>query len=439
MNSNTHTLEGIKAISPNDPSLRSFIEVAEDSHFPIQNLPFGIYSRDDGILRAGSAIGDQVIDLAVLAESGLLPGFSPSVFLSGSLNQFIACGREATASVRTRVSELLRHDNPILRDDTYMRKRVFVAIAEVKLHMPIAVGGFSDFMLSREHSLNCVDIVGGTTGGQLWRNWTYLPMAYNGRASSVVISGTPVRRPRGQILDQTVSAPVYRPSDKLDFELEAALVVGVGNTLGAPIKIGEAERHAFGVVLLNDWSTRDIQAWEAQPLGVFVSKSHRTSISPWIVTLDALEPFRVAGPTQLPEPLPYLAQHGERNFDVQMQASLRPSGQERASVICRTNLKALYWSFAQQVAHHTSTGCNLEPGDLLGTGTVSMSGPGAQGCLYEATRDGREAIPLENGGGRTYLEDGDEVVLTAWAQGSGYRVGFGECRGVVEPAQSDEE
>ncbi len=422
---------------PNDPSLRSFIPVDPASHFPIQNLPFGIFQPPGEAPRAGVAIGDQVLDVAALEQAGLLTLPQPGLLSRPVLNDFIALGREATSAVRTRVSELLRSDNPTLRDDAALRASVLHAVKDVVLCMPVHVGGFSDFMLSREHSLNCIDIVGGSVAGQLWRNWTHLPMAYNGRASSVVVSGTPVKRPRGQVLNEGQAAPRYQPTAKLDFELEAAVVVGRGNPLGSTVDIDDADAHMFGVVLLNDWSTRDVQAWEAQPLGVFVSKSHRTSISPWIVTFDALEPFRAEGPEQDPPPLAYLAQKGPRNFNVHMEASIQPEGHAKPSVVCRSNLQTMYWSFAQQVAHHTSTGCNLVAGDLLGTGTVSASGPNAQGCLYEATRDGRQTITLEQGGTRTYLLDGDEVVLTAWAQGQGYRVGFGECTGRITPVDSE--
>ena len=422
----------------NDPALTSFIPVAAESHFPIQNLPFGIFSTGSEAPRAGVAIGEYIADLQVLATAGLISGVDAAVLQQPTLNAFIAQGRAATSAVREQISALLRHDNPVLRDNAALRQKALVPMADATMHLPVHVGGFSDFMLSREHSINCVDILGGTPGsGTLWPNWTYLPMAYNGRASSVVVSGTPVKRPWGQVVSAGDTAPRYQPSQKLDFELEAAVIIGAGNALGDTIAIGQAEQHAFGVVLLNDWSTRDIQAWEAQPLGVFVSKGHRTSISPWVVTFDALEPFRIAGPEQSPKPLPYLNQQGLRNFDVYMQASIKPQNADTASVFCRSNLKYLYWSFAQQIAHHASTGCNMQTGDLLGTGTVSTTGPNGQGCLYEATRNGQQAVTLEQGGTRVYLEDGDEVELTAWAQGAGYRIGFGSCVGVVTPAELD--
>ena len=433
--SNTRTDSSSQAA--NDPALRSFIEVAADSHFPIQNLPFGIFSQGSGTPHPGVAIGDQIADLQVLAEAGLLNAVDASVLKQPTLNAFIDLGRTATSALRQQISALLRHDNPTLRDNATLRQKAIVPMAGATMHLPVRVGGFSDFMLSREHSINCVDILGGSPGsGTLWPNWTYLPMAYNSRASSVVVSETPVKRPWGQVVSAGESTPRYQPSRRLDFELEAALVVGAGNALGDPIAIGQAEQHAFGVVLLNDWSTRDIQAWEAQPLGVFVSKGHRTSISPWIVTFDALEPFRIAGPEQSPKPLPYLDQQGLRNFDVYMQASIKPQDADTASVVCRSNLRYLYWSFAQQLAHHASTGCNMQAGDLLGTGTVSNSNPNGLGCLYEATRNGQQHIELEQGGTRVYLEDGDEVELTAWAQGPGYRIGFGTCTGLVTPADT---
>ena len=426
---------GTNRLAANDPALRAFIEVAADSHFPIQNLPFGIFSRGSDTPRAGVAIGDHIADLQVLAEAGLLTVVDAEVLNQPSLNAVIGLGRATTSALRQQISELLRHDNPILRDNAAVRQKAIVPMADATMHLPVHVGGFSDFMLSREHSINCVDILGGSPGsGSLWPNWTYLPMAYNSRASSVVVSETPVKRPWGQVVPAGESAPRYQPSRGLDFELEAALVVGAGNALGDTIAIDQAEQHAFGVVLLNDWSTRDIQAWEAQPLGVFVSKGHRTSISPWIVTFDALEPFRIEGPEQSPKPLAYLDQQGLRNFDVHMQASIKPQEADTASVVCRSNLKYLYWSFAQQLAHHASTGCNMQPGDLLGTGTVSCAEPNGLGCLFEATRNGQQHIELEQGGTRVYLEDGDEVELTAWAQGPGYRIGFGTCTGVVTPA-----
>jgi fumarylacetoacetase len=414
----------------NDASLRSFIDVAAESHFPIQNLPFGIFSTPGRPQRrAGVAIGGEILDLAVLETAGMLRAGLRPVFQGPDLNDFIALGPAVTRTVRLGISRLLRRDNPTLRSSP-LRDRALVAAGDASLHLPVRVGGFTDFMLSKEHSTNCIDILGGTLQGELWRNWRHLPMGYNGRASSVVVGDTPVRRPSGQILE--AQGLRFAPTRKLDFELEAAGVVGKPVPLDNPAPMSQAEDHIFGLVLLNDWSARDIQAWESQPLGPFLGKGFRTSISPWIVTLDALAPFRTRGPEQDPEPLPHLRQHGARNFRVHMQASIRPQNRD-ASVVCRSRLEDIYWSIAQQVSHHTSAGCNLDTGDLLGTGTVSSGGPGAQGCLYEATRDGQVAVELENGGKRVYLEDGDEVELTGWCQGDGYRVGFGTCTGRILP------
>ncbi|MES2977227.1 MAG: fumarylacetoacetase [Pseudomonadota bacterium] len=420
----------------NDPALRSFIEVQADSHFPIQNLPFGIFSLDENgpgaLRRAGVAIGDQVLDLRFLRDQGLLDA-PPKLFDQPDLNAFLAAGRPVWRAVRERVSVLLRADNPELRDHA-MRERALHPIGSVKLHMPVLCSGFSDFMLSKEHARNCIDIVGGTNDGQFWPNWHHFPMGYNSRASSVVVSQTPVRRPWGQIKPRDEALPQLGVCQQLDFELETALVVGKPNVLGRPISLHEVPEHAFGVVLLNDWSARDIQQWEAQPLGVFNSKNFSTSISPWIVTLDALEPFRVDGPMQEPQPLAYLRHAGKGNIRAHMQAWIQPQDHNKPSVVCSSELGDLYWNFDQQLVHQTSAGCNVNPGDLLGSGTVSSSGSDSLACLFEKTRDGRERFNLEHGGQRLYLEDGDEVTLTGWCQGEGYRVGFGQCVGRVLPA-----
>ena len=422
---------------PNDPGLRSFIAVEADSHFPIQNLPFGIFSSTgDDRPRAGVAIGDQILDLYVLASYGLLASGPAQLFNKPTLNDFLAAGKAVWAATRQRVSQLLRHDHPELRDHL-LRPQALQPMQSCTLHLPVHCSGFSDFFLSKEHSQNCIDIVGGTKDGQFWPNWHHFPMGYNSRASSVVVGGTPVRRPWGQIKDKQHTAPRYGICRQLDFELETALVVGKPNALGRPISMLDAPEHAFGVVLLNDWSARDIQQWEAQPLGVFNSKNFSTSISPWIVTLEALEPFRVAGPVQDPLPLPYLQHPGPGNYDAQLEAWIKPAGHRVPSAVCRSKLKDIYWNFAQQLVHQTSAGCNVNPGDLLGSGTVSSSGPNAQACLFEKTRDGRDRFELEQGASRLYLEDGDEVTLTGWCQGKGYRIGFGECTGQVLPAWTD--
>ncbi|HMA31424.1 MAG TPA: fumarylacetoacetase [Casimicrobiaceae bacterium] len=421
---------------PNDPKLKSFVPVERDSHFPIQNLPFGVFTTPANYApRAGVAIGSQILDLAVLEQAGhleVVPG--ERVFNRSTLNAFIERGPEAWARARAAISDLLRHDNARLRDDAALRARAFVPAAAARMLMPIAVSGYTDFYSSKEHATN-VGMMFRDPKHALLPNWLHVPIAYNGRASSVVVSGTPVLRPNGQIKRPDVATPVFGPSEKLDFELETAFIVGVGNALGEPIPVGRARDHVFGMVLMNDWSARDIQQWEYIPLGPFNSKSFATSISPWIVTMEALEPFRVAGPAQDPPPLPYLETSGAQAYDVRLEASLAPAGKP-ATTICRTNLRHLYWSVAQQLAHHTVSGCNLRVGDLMGSGTISGPTPDELGSLLELTWNGTRPLKLQDGSERRFLEDDDEVILTGYAQAKDYRVGFGEVRGRIVAART---
>src|SRR5689334_11198091 len=421
---------------PNDPSVKSFVDVAPDSHFPIQNLPYGVFSTDaDPAPRVGVAIGDRILDLAALEEAGLLPGdpTGSAVFSRPNLNGFIALGQAVWRETRARVSELLRHDNPRLRDDQGLRATALVPMADARLHLPVEVGGYTDFYSSREHATN-VGSMFRDPKNALLPNWLHIPIAYNGRASSVVVSGTPIRRPLGQTKGPDAERPGFGPCRKLDFELEMAFIVGRGNELGSPIPVGEAEEHIFGLVLMNDWSARDIQQWEYVPLGPFNSKTFGTSISPWVVMLDALEPFRVAGPVQEPEPLPYLRRQngGERGaIDLHLEVALRPESASERTTICRTNFRHLYWSMAQQLAHHTVSGCNARIGDLMASGTISGPTPDSFGSLLELTWNGQKPLALGNDAERTFIQDGDEVVMTGWCQGYGYRVGFGEVTGTV--------
>jgi fumarylacetoacetase len=412
------------------PVPRSFVDVAPDSHFSLQNLPYGVFStRSDPRARVGVAIGDHVLDLAALEEEAMLtvaPG--TRVFDRASLNAFIGLGRPAWTAARSRLTELLQAEHAELRE-TVLRGRMLIPMREALLRLPIEIGGYTDFYSSKEHATN-VGAMFRDPKNALLPNWSYLPIAYNGRASSVVVSGTPIRRPHGQVKPPDADRPVFGPTRKLDFELETAFVVGEGNALGEPIPVGEAERHTFGLVLLNDWSARDIQQWEYVPLGPFNSKSFATSISPWVVTMDALEPFRVAGPVQDPPPLHYLALAGAHAFDIQLELSLKPRDGE-ATTICRTNFRHLYWSMAQQLAHHTVSGCNTRVGDLMASGTISGAAHDSFGSLLELARNGQQPITLEDGVRRAFLEDGDEVVITGWCQGEGYRVGFGEVRGTI--------
>jgi len=297
----------------------------------------------------------------------------------------------------------------------------------------VEIGGYTDFYSSKEHATN-VGMMFRDPKNALLPNWLHLPVGYNGRASSVVVSGTPVRRPNGQTKAPNADSPSFGPSAKLDIELETAFIVGEGNALGEPIPVGEADRHIFGMVLMNDWSARDIQQWEYVPLGPFNSKGFATSISPWVVTLDALEAFRVEGPAQDPEPLPYLRHGSKPSVDLHLEVALKPEGTSEATTICRTNFRHMYWSMAQQLAHHTVAGCNMRVGDLMGSGTISGPEPDSFGSLLELTWNGQRPLALAGGGERSFLQDGDDVIITGWCQGDGYRVGFGSVTGQVTPA-----
>lgn len=418
--------------------LRSFIEVEPTSHFPIQNLPYGVFRRSvGGPARVGVAIGDYVVDLAILDEAGLLPPevAGRGLFGRGALNPFLAAGRGAWQATRQALLALLRHDEPRLRDDHGLREAAVVPVRQVTLELPAEVGDYTDFYSSREHATNVGTMFRGAEGA-LHPNWLHLPVGYHGRASSLVPSGTPVRRPWGQICPDESCPPVLAPSRLLDFELEVGFLVGPGNPLGEPIPITEAAEHIFGFVLVNDWSARDIQKWEYVPLGPFLGKSFATSVSPWVVTLEALEPFRCPGPLQEPAPLPYLCTEENWAFDVHLEVGLQTAAMSSPERIVITNMKYLYWNAAQQLAHHTINGCNLRPGDLLASGTVSGSERGSRGCLLELTWRGEEPLVLAGGERRVFLADGDRVVMTGWAQGQGFRVGFGELAATVLPALS---
>ena len=421
-------------MNPSDPKLKSFVAVARDSHFPIQNLPYGVFTTPANYApRVGVAIGDLVLDLSVLEQAGLIdvvPG--ERLFNRSTLNAFIERGPEVWRRAREAISELLRAENAKLRDDARLRARAFTSQSAAKMLLPLAIPGYTDFYSSKEHATN-VGSMFRDPAHALLPNWSYVPIAYNGRASSIVVSGTPVLRPNGQKKRPDAAQPVFGPSERLDFELETAFVVGVGNALGEPIAVERAPSHVFGMVLMNDWSARDLQQWEYIPLGPFNSKSFATSISPWVVTMDALEPFRVEGPAQNPPPLPYLATSGPQAYDIQLEAALAIDGKPPRT-ISRTNFRTLYWSIAQQLAHHTVSGCNTRVGDLMGSGTISGATPDSCGSLLEITRNGANPLTLD-GAERRFLEDDDEVILTGFAQAKDYRVGFGEVRGRIVGAR----
>jgi fumarylacetoacetase len=409
----------------NDPALRSFIPVAAESHFPIQNLPFGIFRRSQEPARVGVAIGDFILDLPTVQDQ-VLPG--SRVFRQGSLNALLALGRAAWSQARSAISRLLRAEVPTLRDHAALRERALIPMRDAEMLLPVEIGDYTDFYSSREHATNVGAMLRGPENA-LMPNWLHLPVAYHGRASSVVVSGTNLHRPQGQYKPANAPAPLFGPSRSLDFELEMGFFIGPGHALGQPIPIAQAAEHIFGMVLVNDWSARDIQAWEYQPLGPFLAKNFGTTISPWVVTMEALEPFRVAGPVQDPPPLPYLRSAGDWAYDIHLEVLFQG---ER---IVASNFKHLYWNVCQQLAHHTVNGCNLRTGDLLASGTVSGPTPDSYGSLLELTWRGSKPLQLRNGETRTFLQDGDRVTLTGWCQGAEYRVGFGEATGTILPAR----
>ena len=415
-------------------ALRSFVEVPAGSHFPLENLPFGIFRPPGGSPRAGVALGDSVVDLARLEASGYLRlGQEQPVFDHDTLNPFLALGRSAWVKTRETLQHLLAADTSTLRDDAGLREQAFHRQADITMQLPARIGDYTDFYSSYHHAHNVGTMLRGPENA-LMPNWKWLPVAYHGRASSVVISGTPVRRPRGQIKPPDAAAPIFSPSLALDYELETAFLIGPGNSLGEPVPVDRAADHIFGLVLMNDWSARDIQTWEYQPLGPFLAKNFATSISPWVVTLEALEPFRRPLGKQEPRPLDYLQGTKDFTFDINLEARLQTRDQGDAQTITRSNFLNLYWSISQQLAHHTIGGCNLQPGDLLASGTISGPTEESRGCMLELTWRGANPVRLKNGETRKWLEDGDTLTITGWCDGGDFQVGFGEVSGTIIPA-----
>lgn len=416
---------------------RSWIESANarDTDFSIANLPFGCIRRADTGARCATAIGDRVVDLTTLEEAGLIvTGAGRPVFASGTLNDFMAAGPATWRQVRSRLADLLADGgNSALRGDERLRARAILAATEVENVLPFRVAGYSDFNAARQHAYNAGAMLRGAENA-LPANWLHMPIGYNGRASTVVCSGTPIRRPLGQMRPQGLQDPVFGPSRRLDFELELGAVVGIATEMGRPLSVAEADRSIFGYVLLNDWSARDIQGWETQPLGPFQGKAFGTTISPWIVTTDALAPFRVAGPPREKPLLPYLAEPGPMVYDIALEAAILPADATAETTVTRTNARHLYYSAAQMIAHHAVGGCRMDVGDLIGTGTISGPERTAWASLLELTIAGREPLTLDGGIERRFLEDGDTVILRGVAARDGLRVGFGPCSGTILPA-----
>ena len=409
--------------------IRSWIESANSPEcgFPLNNLPFGVFSKSGGKPRCATAIGDFVVDLYELERSGIVDW--PELFDGDCLNKFMEAGPQVWAEIRTDLQEIFGAEASS-RLQELLQRSVLVPGDECQMHMPFKVAEFTDFYAGRHHATNVGTILRGAENA-LPPNWLHIPIGYNGRASTVVVSGTDIRRPCGQLKSPEFEAPIFAPSRRLDIELELGAVLGCSSQMGERVSVADADDMIFGYVLLNDWSARDIQAWEYQPLGPFQAKAFATSISPWIITKAALEPFRTSTPERKKPLLDHLKEPGPMLYDIDLEIGITPEEGDVETIISRTNYSQMYYSSAQQVAHHASSGCAMNVGDLLGSGTISGPERNQCGSLLEISWGGKEPITLDCGTKRTFLENGDTMTLRGHAQGDGYRIGFGECVGTI--------
>ncbi|MFN2429371.1 MAG: fumarylacetoacetase [Cryomorphaceae bacterium] len=422
-------------ITANDPSRKSWIEIPNNSDFSIQNLPFGIFSTAEKDPRACVAIGDNVADLAELQALGYLSDlpYTSDELKSATLNGLMKKGKAAVRNLRNKLAELFDENTPALQGNKDHIAAVFHKQSNVKMHLPVSVGDYTDFYSSIEHATN-VGTMFRDPDNALLPNWKHIPVGYHGRSSSIIPSGQPIHRPKGQTKPADSENPVFGPCKLLDFELEMAFVTFDGKPLGDSITTKEADDYIFGMLLFNDWSARDIQKWEYVPLGPFLAKSFASSVSPWIVTLDALEPFRVPGPTQEPKVLPYLSYEGEKNIDINLEVAIKPENSEE-KVVCESNYKYMYWNMNQQLAHHTVNGCNVRAGDMMASGTISGKDPSSYGSMLELSWRGTKPIAMPDGSERKFINDGDEVKMRGYCQKNGTRIGFGEVSTKVLPAK----
>ncbi|MEP4003265.1 MAG: fumarylacetoacetase [Ekhidna sp.] len=409
-------------------TLKTWVSVPENSHFSIYNLPFGIFSVNDEVPRAGIAIGEQIVDLMAVADLGLLD-VSSTYFNQATLNDFIGLGKKITNKVRLDIQRLLVAENSPLKNHA----EVFVLQQDATMHLPVHVGDYTDFYSSIEHATN-VGKMFRDPENALLPNWRHIPVGYHGRASSIVVSGTNIHRPMGQVKPNSQELPEFKPSANLDFELEMGFVIGKSTELGERIETKNAADHIFGLVLFNDWSARDIQKWEYVPLGPFLGKSFASSMSPWIVTLEALEPFKVQGPEQQPEVLSYLKYEGPQNYDIQLEVGMSSNTSDEL-IISTSNFKYMYWNMIQQLAHHTVNGCNVNVGDVMASGTISGKNTSSYGSLLEITWGGKKPFEMKDGSMRTFLEDNDTVTMRGFAQKDEIRVGFGQVSGTILPSK----
>ncbi|KAB8153587.1 fumarylacetoacetase [Kordia sp. TARA_039_SRF] len=417
----------------NNPNRKTWLEVAPDSDFPIQNIPFGVFLTRDDVITIGTRIGDYAIDLGALHQLGYFDGIplTDDIFLQDSLNDFISDGKKTWRLVRNRIGDIFDAGNAALRDHAEHRNRVIFTLNEIEMQLPVQIGDYTDFYSSIEHATNVGKMFRGEENA-LMPNWLHIPVGYHGRSSSIIPSGIPIHRPQGQTLPAGADTPVFGPSKRVDFELEMAFITTDANHLGEPIPIEEAEDYIFGLVLFNDWSARDIQKWEYVPLGPFLGKSFASSISPWIVTLDALEPFRVESPKPLKPQMEYLQYTGKKSYDVNLEVGITPENGEE-TIVSRSNFKYMYWNMAQQLAHHTVNGCPVNSGDMMGSGTLSGKTPDSYGSMLELSWAGKNPVKLKDGSERTFIEDGDTVTMRGHCKNEHVRIGFGEVSSKLLP------
>ena len=418
----------------NDPNRKSWINVPENSDFPIQNIPFGVFITKEDVITIGTRIGNCAIDMGALQQLGYFEGIelTDDMFMQDSLNDFISDGKKTWRLVRNRLAELFDENNPKLRDNSAHREIIIFKVEDIEMLLPVQIGDYTDFYSSKEHATN-VGKMFRDPENALLPNWLHIPVGYHGRSSTIVPSGIPVHRPYGQTLPNGETNPVFGPSKLVDFELETAFITTDANLMGEPIPVEEAEEHIFGMVLFNDWSARDIQKWEYVPLGPFLAKNFASSISPWIVTMDALEPFRVKGPEQSPTPLPYLQQKGNKAFDINLEVAIKPE-HTAETIVSRSNFKYMYWSMSQQLAHHTINGCRINSGDMMGSGTISGPTEDSFGSMLELTWGGQKPIQMNDGSERKFINDNDTVIIRGFCQNEQVRVGFGEVSSKLLPA-----
>jgi len=418
----------------NYPDRSSWLHVDIHSDFPIQNIPFGVFLTRDDIITIGTRIGDTAIDLGALHQLGYFDGIplTDDMFLQDNLNDFIADGRKTWRAVRNRIAELFDDNNPTLKSNVKHKEIVLFRLDEIEMQLPVQVGDYTDFYASKEHATN-VGIMFRGKENALMPNWLHLPVGYHGRSSSIITTDIPVRRPKGQTLPAGTESPVFGASKAVDFELEMAFITTDANDLGDTIPIEDAEDYIFGLVLFNDWSARDIQRWEYVPLGPFLGKNFASSISPWIVTLDALEPFRVESPAQNPTPLDYLQYQGKKSFDINLEVAIKPEN-NKETVVSRSNFKYMYWNMAQQLAHHTVNGCPVNAGDMMGSGTISGPTPDSYGSMLELSWKGEKPLLLSDGSERKFINDNDTVILRGHSEKNGLRIGFGEVKTKLLPS-----